>query len=110
MIWDIAHTGTLISNSSNYHSQYGGGNPLSGLNKPLYEFAPNELVHSLKWFQNKTIVCGMNNKHIKIFDFRDPNKPKGVITKGVYGIALDPLSNFRFASYSEVCPLIKAYV
>ncbi|KAI2806893.1 hypothetical protein BLOT_008853 [Blomia tropicalis] len=101
MIWDIAHTGTLISNSSNYHSQYGGGNPLSGLNKPLYEFAPNELVHSLKWFQNKTIVCGMNNKHIKIFDFRDPNKPKGVITKGVYGIALDPLSNFRFASYSE---------
>lgn len=94
VVWDIAHTGNLVNNP--YHNQFG-----TGLNKPLYEFAPNEVVHSLKWFQNKTIICGMNNKHIKIFDLRDVNKPRGVITKGVYGITLDPLSNYRFATFAD---------
>lgn len=102
MVWDIAHTGTMVTNNS---MQYGNlshyGSSGSGLNKPLYELAQNEVVHSLKWLQNKTIICGMNNKHIKIFDLRDVNKPKGVITKGVFGIALDPRSTYRFATFSE---------
>lgn len=102
MIWDIAHTGTIASNNNNLYSQQYGSAAYSGLNKPLYEFAANEMVHSLKWFQNKTVICGMNNKHIKIFDLRDVSKPRGVITKGVYGITLDPLSSWRFASYFEV--------
>jgi len=101
MIWDIAHTGSIINNNGNLYSS-----SLSGLNKPLYEFAQNEIVHSLKWFHNKTILCGMNNKHIKIFDLRELSNPgkqtKGVFTKGVYGITLDPMSNFRFASFCEV--------
>src|SRR5699024_2359396 len=106
MVWDIAHTGTIVNNNNSnlYHSQF--GSTLSGLNKPLYEFGINEMVHSLKWFQNKTIICGMNNKHIKIFDLRDVSKPRGVITKGVYGITLDPLSNFRFASFYDVSSVV----
>lgn len=83
MVWDIAHTGTFVANNNmQYLSHYGSS--LSGLNKPLYELGQNEVVHSLKWLQNKTIICGMNNKHIKIFDLRDVNKPKGVITKGKF--------------------------
>ena len=47
------------------------------------------------------IVCGMNNKHLKLFDLRDFSKPKTVLTKGVYGIALDPYYEHRFASLFE---------
>lgn len=100
MVWDIAHTGTVPHNSM-YHSHFTTTN-FSGSNKPLYELAQNEVVHSLKWFQSKLIICGMNNKHIKIFDLRDnDSKPKGTITKGVNGITVDPLFINRFASFSD---------
>lgn len=105
MVWDIAHTGTVPHNSM-YHSHFTTTN-FSGSNKPLYELAQNEVVHSLKWFQSKLIICGMNNKHIKIFDLRDnDSKPKGTITKGVNGITVDPLFINRFASFSDVSIII----
>jgi len=44
----------------------------------------------------------MNNKHLKIYDLRDTGKPKAAQTKGVYGIALDPYYDNRFASFYEV--------
>lgn len=105
MVWDIAHTGTMTNNGLPYLNPYGSN--LSGLNKPLYEFAPNEIVHSLKWHQNKSIICGMNNKHIKIIDLREDIKPKCVITKGVNGIALDPGSNCRFATFSDASTILE---
>lgn len=63
-----------------------------------------EVVSSLKWFaqQNRVLVCGMNNKQLKIYDLRDSGKPKIIPTKAVYGIALDPFNDYRFASYFEV--------
>lgn len=100
MIWDVAHTGVDVSNNS---YNVNTGTAYSDLNKPLYEFGNGELVHSLKWYQKNSIICGMNNKHIKIYDLRDLSKPKGgSFTKSVYGIVLDPHFDYRFASYVEV--------
>ncbi len=65
-------------------------------------FVPIEAIQSLKWL-NKCIICGVNNKHLRIYDLREPNKPRSnVLTKSVFGIALDPLNEFRFASFHEV--------
>lgn len=98
MVWDLAHTGISSSTVSTSSGTY------FDLNKPLYEFGNGELVHSLKWYQNNCVICGMNNKAIKIFDLRDLNKPKsGSFTKAVNGIVLDPHFDYRLASFTEVC-------
>ena len=98
-VWDLAHTGT--NSVQKYHDQYTPGS-MSNMPKPLYEFGSNEIVHSLKWSSPHTIICGMNNKSIKIFDLRDANKAKvAQVTRGVYGICLDVQSNGRFASYAD---------
>lgn len=73
--------------------------------RPVYELGIGETTYSLKWFTNqpKTMVCGMNSKHLKIFDLRSPAKPRSfTATKAVYGITLDPFSENRLASFAEV--------
>ncbi len=92
LVWDVQRS-TNPNDVSQTYSQ-----------KALYEIGYGELTHSLKWFpyQNQVIVCGMNNKHLKIYDLRDSGKPKVTLTKGVYGISLDPFYDNRFASFHEV--------
>lgn len=95
MVWDIAHTGI------NYN-QAAQSATISGTTKPLHQFAPNEQVHSLKWFKDQHLICGMNNKHIKLLDIREANNQGYCAhTKGVYGITLDTHDEFRFASFYE---------
>lgn len=104
LVWDVQRQSNPTNpteNSQNYSQ------------KPLYELGLGELTHSLKWFpyQKDLIVCGMNNKHLKIFDLRDFGKPKITVTKGVFGLALDPYYDHRFASFFEVnYRLIKLFV
>ncbi|CAG2117837.1 unnamed protein product, partial [Medioppia subpectinata] len=92
LVWDVQRQSNAMAESTQSYYQ-----------KPLYELGFGELTHSLKWFsyQKHTIVCGMNNKHLKIFDLRDSGKPKATLTKGVYGLALDPYYDNRFASFYE---------
>lgn len=52
--------------------------------------------------QNKCVICRVNNKHLRIYDLREANKPRFVPTKSVFGIALDPINEYRFASFYEV--------
>ncbi|KPM02469.1 hypothetical protein QR98_0008830 [Sarcoptes scabiei] len=95
MVWDIAHTGINYNQASQSAT-------ISGTTKPLHRFAQNEQVHSLRWFQDRFLVCGMNNKQIKLLDIRDyKNQPPYSYTKGVYGICQDLHSEYRFASFYE---------
>ncbi|OTF78204.1 hypothetical protein BLA29_001965, partial [Euroglyphus maynei] len=95
MIWDIAHTGI------NYN-QAAQSATISGTTKPLHQSAPNDQVHSLRWFRNRSLICGMNNKHLKLIDAKESsNQSPCVLTKGVYGITPDTHSDYRFASFFE---------
>ncbi|XP_027194513.2 GATOR complex protein mio [Dermatophagoides pteronyssinus] len=95
MIWDIAHTGI------NYN-QAAQSATITGTTKPLHQSAPNDQVHSLRWFRNRSLICGMNNKHIKLIDAKEsPNQGPCVFTKGVYGITPDTHTDYRFASFFE---------
>jgi WD40 repeat protein len=43
--------------------------------KPLAEAGVSETIHSLAWFNNepKCLIAGVNNKQLKIIDFRGKN-------------------------------------
>ena len=103
MIWDIAHTGI------NYN-QAAQSATITGTTKPLHQSAPNDQVHSLRWFRNRSLICGMNNKHIKLIDAKESsNQGHCASTKGVYGITPDTHSDYRFASFFEVSKLNHSY-
>lgn len=46
--------------------------PAVELARPIAEMGLSELAHSLTWLrkQNRTLIVGMNQKQIKIFDLR----------------------------------------
>jgi WD40 repeat protein len=57
-IWDVA-TGSKLLNGLHADAM-----------RPLTEQGVNETAHSLAWVQAKSILVGMNGKHIKLFDLR----------------------------------------
>eukprot|EP00058_Branchiostoma_floridae_P009637 XP_002595125.1 hypothetical protein BRAFLDRAFT_67907 [Branchiostoma floridae] len=68
------------------------------------KYSASETALSLAWFthESKTLLVGMNNKFLKIFDLRDVSRPVNVaLTKAVYGVAIDPHVDTRIASYVE---------
>ncbi|XP_023223348.1 GATOR complex protein MIOS-B-like [Centruroides sculpturatus] len=72
--------------------------------RAVVELGLSETTNSLQWFGNqpKTLVCGMNNKFLKIFDLRDTSKHHNVTTtKAVYGVCVDPFFEHRLASFVE---------
>ncbi|XP_071963995.1 GATOR2 complex protein MIOS-like isoform X2 [Antedon mediterranea] len=75
---------------------------LGGAAKPLAEFgSPGENVHSIKWLNNQAtcFVAGIGTKHIRLYDIRDSSRSHGqVTTKLLYGIAIDPCTDYRFSS------------
>ncbi|XP_054158947.1 GATOR complex protein MIOS-B-like [Oppia nitens] len=91
LVWDVQRKASVIAMTESYSP------------KPLHELAFGELTHSLKWLlsHKQAIICGMNNKHLKLFDLRDSGKPLSTITKAVHGLALDPIYDNRFSSYFE---------
>lgn len=41
-----------------------------GMVRPSAELGLSETAHSAAWLQQRNIILGMNNKHIKVFDIR----------------------------------------
>ncbi|CAN7998307.1 unnamed protein product [Ixodes pacificus] len=65
------------------------------------ELGFSESTQSFSWFfhQPRSFVCGMNNKHLKIFDTRDSSRSSGTTTKASGGVCVDPFSEHRIASF-----------
>ncbi|CAH1238277.1 MIOS [Branchiostoma lanceolatum] len=109
LVWDI--NAKYIADSANspdksrvHRDSVGSGEGPSMVSKPLVELGASETALSLAWFthESKTLLVGMNNKFLKIFDLRDVSRPVNVaLTKAVYGVAIDPHVDTRIASYVE---------
>ncbi|XP_064455610.1 GATOR2 complex protein MIOS-like [Ornithodoros turicata] len=83
LIWDVQQTSS------------------SSVTKPKEEYGYSESAQSFSWFfhQPRSFVCGMNNKHIKIFDLREGARRNSTTTKACYGVCVDPFVEHRIASY-----------
>ncbi|KAL3269121.1 hypothetical protein HHI36_008202 [Cryptolaemus montrouzieri] len=103
LLWDIMKFPTSTENNSGRLSMNTVQLAVE-LAKPTAEFGISESAHSLDWFRSssKQMAVGMNNKNIKLLDFRDPNKVViSNLTKAVYGVCVDPHNEKHLASYSD---------
>jgi hypothetical protein len=52
--------------------QHPAASPAVELARPVAELGLSETAHSLAWFnsQSRSLVIGMNNKHLKLVDLR----------------------------------------
>lgn len=66
LLWDVLKS--PLSTDRNHHHY----SPQVELIKPLAEIGISETTHSVAWLNNepKCLVAGLNNKHLKIVDFR----------------------------------------
>ncbi|PNF34608.1 WD repeat-containing protein mio [Cryptotermes secundus] len=74
------------------------------LARPVVELGLSETTHSLAWFnsQSRSLIIGMNNKHLKLVDLRDSNKAiTSTPTKAVYGLVVDTHNDHQLASFVE---------
>ncbi|XP_015608765.1 GATOR complex protein MIOS-B [Cephus cinctus] len=72
--------------------------------RPISESGISETAHSLAWFNNepRCLVVGINNKHLKIIDFRDAVKVVNATpTKAVYSLSVDPHNDYHLVSHIE---------
>lgn len=94
-IWDI----NRIIDTGKYSFHFS----MSPNNRPVFETCPGDSINSLRWLRKEqSIVCGANNKQLRIFDLRDLTKPKLTTnTRAVYGLTVDTFSDKRLASYVE---------
>lgn len=73
-------------------------------NRPVFDGCSSDSINSLEWFRKEqSIVCGVNGKHVRVYDIRDLTKPKLTMpsTRSVHGVTVDPYSDRRFASYVD---------
>ena len=66
LLWDIQKS-PLNSERAHHHT-----NVQADSVKPIAEAGVSETTHSLAWFNNQSrcLVAGINNKQLKIIDFR----------------------------------------
>ena len=57
-VWDVATSSKLVNG---FHSD---------ALRPCIELGNSETAHSIAWVQSKTILVGMNGKHIRHYDLR----------------------------------------
>lgn len=71
--------------------------------RPVFDGCPGDSINSLRWFRKEqSVVCGMNNKQVRIYDTRDLTKPKlTASTRAVHGVTVDPFTDKRFASFVD---------
>ncbi|XP_054286757.1 GATOR complex protein MIOS [Macrosteles quadrilineatus] len=72
--------------------------------RPIAELGLSDTAHSLVWLphQPRSLVIGMNNKHLKLVDLRDSSKASNSApTKAVYGVAVSPHNDHQLASFYE---------
>lgn len=93
LLWDVlkcpAHQGSTMTSD---HA------------RPVAELGLSDTAHSLAWLnsQPRSMVIGMNNKHLKMIDLRDPSKAANSSpTKAVYGVVVSPNSDHQLASYFD---------
>ncbi|CAG7836336.1 unnamed protein product [Allacma fusca] len=88
-IWDVAASSKLVNG---FHSD---------ALRPAIELGNSETAHSIAWVQSKTLLVGMNGKHIRHYDLRDSQPKLGstASTKAIYGICVD--GSNRVASYAD---------
>lgn len=96
MLWDVMKGPTRMTHhSSGTQSEH---------TRPVAELGLSDTAHSLAWLhsQPRSLVMGMNNKHLKMVDLRDPSKAvNSAPTKAVYGITVAPFNDNQIASYIE---------
>ncbi|VDI39836.1 WD repeat-containing protein mio [Mytilus galloprovincialis] len=77
----------------------------SSIYKPFLEIGNyNDMTASFSWFRkdSRLFVCGMNNRHLRIYDLRDAKEPKqSTTTKLINGVVTDPKNQNRIASFHE---------
>lgn len=81
----------------------GGGSREQG---PVRQFGSSEAISSCAWSEHSNsplLIAGMGNKYLRAYDIRaDPgSNPLQYATKAVHGIAMDPFSPYRLASFTE---------
>ncbi|CAL8072972.1 unnamed protein product [Orchesella dallaii] len=90
-IWDVSLGSKYVNG---YHSD---------VLRPKIELGISETANSVAWVQARSLLVGMNGKHIKLFDLRDsqPKLSSTATTKAVYGICVDNVCAHRVASFAE---------
>lgn len=102
LLWDIMKYPTTNENAG--RMPMNTVQPAVELAKPVAEYGVSEHAHSISWFKSnsKQMAVGMNNKNIKLLDFRDPNKVVvSNLTKAVYGVTVDPHNDKHLASFLD---------
>lgn len=98
LIWDVVNSMPETSDRTRHSFSEG---PVT---KPFAELGSGETSSSFSWCptDSKTFVVGMANKHLRLFDLRDINKPRlEAHHKCVAGICFEPLDSNKIASYMD---------
>lgn len=105
LVWDVFKCANHVIETKG--SSFGSSqqnSSVSELARPVCELGMSEIVNSLAWFnfQPRSIIVGMNNKHLRMIDLRDMTRTVcSTPTKAVYGVAVDPHNDYQLASYYE---------
>lgn len=128
LLWDIMKYPS--SNENAGRMPMNTVQPAVELARPVAEYGVSEHAHSISWFKSssKQMAVGMNNKNIKLLDFRgiilkylhwnnaasyaqpfihdlffsDPNKVVIFnLTKAVFGVSVDPHNDKHLASFLD---------
>ncbi|KAL1137877.1 hypothetical protein AAG570_009573 [Ranatra chinensis] len=68
------------------------------------ELGLSDAAHSLAWLysQPRALIVGMNNKHLKMVDLRDPSKAvNSSQTKAVHGLTVSAHNDYQVASFVD---------
>lgn len=98
LLWDVQRSPSSSDRAHHY------GTSQSDSVRPVAEAGVSETTHSLSWFNNepKCLVVGVNNKQLKIIDFRDPVKIVNTTpTKAVYSLAVNPHNDCHLLSHVD---------
>ncbi|RUS87799.1 hypothetical protein EGW08_004464 [Elysia chlorotica] len=98
LIWDVVNSMPEASDRTRHSFSEG---PVT---KPFAELGSGETSSSFSWCptDSKTFLVGMANKHLRLYDLRDINKPRlETHHKCVAGICFEPLDRNRIASYMD---------
>ncbi|KDR16180.1 GATOR complex protein MIOS [Zootermopsis nevadensis] len=107
LLWDVLkcpHHGDGRTGMPSVSYQHHAASQALELARPVAELGLSETAHSLAWFntQSRSLIIGMNNKHLKLVDLRDSNKAvNSTPTKAVYGLVVDPHNDHQLASFVE---------
>ncbi|KAK0099087.1 hypothetical protein PV326_006551 [Microctonus aethiopoides] len=98
LLWDV-----LKSPSTNDKTTHNSAPPTDSP-RPVAEAGVSETTHSLAWFntESRCLVAGVNNKQLKIIDFRDSAKIVNTTpTKAVYSVSVNPNNIHHLVSYVD---------